>query len=194
MVMQFLHQTNLCFLLHRLVRRTVLTYTEGVVAPDELNRQLHKCRHTNSRFHIIAEHKERTTCRDDTAVQRHTDTYARHRELTHARLQELTAEITLLQRMGLLQETVRLIGVREVSRRNDHITYILSEEGQHLTARITGSVTRFLLNQAPIHTRCLAAHEGLIFSCILRISLCPLVVSGVFLIRYLAQLNSALFV
>ena len=68
MVMQFLHEAYLSLLLHRFVGRTVFAYAESVVAPNELDRYLHQCRHTHGGFHIVAEHKESTTSRDDTAV------------------------------------------------------------------------------------------------------------------------------
>ena len=127
MVMEFLHQADLSLLLNRLVGRTVFADTESVVRPDEFHRQLHKCRHTYRGFHIIAEDEERTACRDDSAMQRHTDHHTSHRQLAYTCLQELTAEIAFLEGVGLLEETVGLVGVREVSRRNDHVAYVLCQ-------------------------------------------------------------------
>ena len=109
MVMQFLHEAYLCLLLHGFVGRTVLAYAESIVAPNELDRNLHQCCHTHGGFHIVAEHKESTAGGDDTAVQCHTHAYTSHRQLAHAGLQESTGEITFGKGFALLQEAVRLV-------------------------------------------------------------------------------------
>ena len=127
-------------------------------------------------------------------MQRHTDTYASHRELCHTGLQELTAEVTFLQCMGLLQEAVRLIGVAQVCRADNHITDVLCQETQHLTAGVTRCIAGFLLNQTPVDTRNFTRHEGLVLVRCKRVLFFPFVISRIFLIGDLTQLNSAVLI
>ena len=47
-------------------------------------------------------------------MQRHTDAAACHSELGNTCLEECTAEISLDESLGLLQESVGLVGIREV--------------------------------------------------------------------------------
>src|SRR5574344_2857721 len=109
MVLEFLHEANLCLLLYRLMSRAIFTHTECVVSPDELDWKFHKGCHTNSRFHVVRENKESTACRDDTSVESHTDAAASHSELCHTCLEECSREVTLCECMSLVQETVCLV-------------------------------------------------------------------------------------
>ena len=113
-VLQLLHQADLCLLLNRLVGRTVLTDTEGVVGPDELHGQLHEGSHTNGGLHVVGEYEEGTASGDDTTVEGHTDAAASHRELSHTSLEEGTAEVATNEVVSLLQEAVGVIRVRQV--------------------------------------------------------------------------------
>ena len=194
MVVQFLHETDLCLLLDGFVRRTVFADTESIVRPYELNRQFHQGSHADRRFHIIAENEEGAAGRDDTAVERHTDHDAGHGEFRHTGLEELTGEIAFLEGVGLLEEAVGLIRVGEVRGRNNHVTYVLREEREDDTAGITGSGTGFLLDEAPVDTRYITRHEGLVFVRCKRVGLFPVMVSRVFLISYLTKFDSAVFV
>ena len=112
-VLQLLHQAYLCLLLNRLVGRSVLTDTEGVVGPDELDGHFHQGCHTYGGLHIVGEDEEGAAGGDDTTVEVHTDTHTGHGELSHTGLEESTLEVTALQTLGLLQETVGLVGVGE---------------------------------------------------------------------------------
>ena len=82
-VLELLHQTDLCFLLYGLVRRTIFTDTEGIMRPDELHGELHEGCHTDSGLHIVREDKEGTAGSDDTTMKSHTDTEASHSELSY---------------------------------------------------------------------------------------------------------------
>ena len=127
-------------------------------------------------------------------MQRHTDHHTSHGEFAHTGLQELTAEITFLEGMGLLEEAVGLVGVREVRRANNHVTNVLSQEAQHLTAGVTGSVAGFLLDEAPVDAGYFSGHEGLVFVRCQRVCLCPLVVSDVAFVAYLTQFGCTVVV
>ena len=131
MVLQFLHQTNLCFLFYGLVGRTVFTYTECIVCPDELHGQFHQGSHTNGRLHVVREYKEGTACRNHATVQSHTDAAASHCQLSHTSLEECTREVATDNVVRLLQETVSLIGVREVGRSANHVGHLLGENAQY---------------------------------------------------------------
>ena len=66
--------------IQRFVCRSVFAYAEGIVRPDELNRLFHQGSHSDSGFHVVGEYEERTAGYDYTSVERHTDTYASHRQ------------------------------------------------------------------------------------------------------------------
>ena len=82
-VLELLHQADLCFLLYGLVCRTIFTDTEGIMRPDELHWELHKGCHTDSGLHVVREDKEGTAGSDDTTMKSHTDTEASHSEFSH---------------------------------------------------------------------------------------------------------------
>ena len=109
MVLQFFHQADLCFLFYRFMSRSIFTYTEGIVGPDEFNRKLHQGSHTYCRFHIVGEYEEGSTCRNYTSVESHTEAAACHRQLGYTGLQECSAEIALHESVCFLQETIRLV-------------------------------------------------------------------------------------
>ena len=113
-VLQFFHQADLCFLFNRFVCRSVFTYAEGVVRPDELNRLFHQGSHANCGFHVVREYEERTASYDYTSVERHTDTQTGHRQFGYAGLKECTAEITFHECMCFFQEAVGLVRVGKV--------------------------------------------------------------------------------
>ena len=91
--------------------RTVFTYTECVVCPNELHGNFHQCSHTYGRFHIVREYEECSASWDYTTMQCHTDTAASHSQFGNTSLEECTAEITFLESMRLFQEAVCLIRV-----------------------------------------------------------------------------------
>ena len=87
-VVELLHETNLCFLLNWLVSRTVFTNAERIVGPDELNWKFHEGCHTNCWLHVVAEYEECTACWDNTSVKCHTDAAACHSEFGNTCLKE----------------------------------------------------------------------------------------------------------
>ena len=109
MVLQLLHEANLCLLLNWLVSRSVLTNAECIVSPDELHWNLHQGSDTNSWLHIIREYEECTHCCNHTTVEHHTDTHISHSQLSNTSLEESTREVTANDALGLLQETICLI-------------------------------------------------------------------------------------
>ena len=82
-VLELLHQADLCFLFYRLMGRTIFTDTEGIMRPDELHGELHEGCHTDSGLHVVREDKEGTAGSDDTTMKSHTDTEASHSELSY---------------------------------------------------------------------------------------------------------------
>ena len=52
-ILEFLHKTDLCLLLHRFMSRSVFSYAESIMRPDELDWKFHQSSHTDSRLHII---------------------------------------------------------------------------------------------------------------------------------------------
>ena len=78
MIFQFFHQADLSFLFYRFVSRTVFTYAECVVCPDEFHWLFHQSSHTYGRFHVVGEYEEGTASSDHTTVERHTDTDTSH--------------------------------------------------------------------------------------------------------------------
>ena len=114
MTVELLHKADLCLLLNRLVGRAVLTYAECVVRPDKLDRELHQGCHTHCWLHVVREYEEGTAGRDDTSVESHTYAAAGHGKLRHTSLEECAAEIVAGDRVGLLEESVGLVGVGKV--------------------------------------------------------------------------------
>ena len=92
MVLELLHETNLSFLLHRLVCGAILANAECVMCPDKLDWHSHKGCHTDGGLHIIREDKECAASGDNTSMQVHTNAYASHGELAYACLEEGTTE------------------------------------------------------------------------------------------------------
>ena len=114
MVLQLFHQTNLHFLFNRFVCRSVFTYAEGIVRPDELNRLFHQGSHSDSGFHVVGEYEECAAGYDYTSVERHADTYASHRQFGNTGLKECTTEIAFYECMCFLQEAVGLVRIGKV--------------------------------------------------------------------------------
>ena len=114
MVLKLLHKANLCFLLNRLVGRSVLANAECVVCPYKLNRYAHKGSHTDGRLHIVGKYEEGTASRDNTTVQIHTDADASHRQLGNTSLEESAREVVCLEVVCVLEEAVGLVAVAEV--------------------------------------------------------------------------------
>ena len=127
-IAELLHQTYLRLLLHRLVGRAVLTHTEGIVSPDELDREFHQSRHPDGRFHIVGEYEESAAGRDHAAVKCHTYAAAGHRKLGHAGLEEGATEVVCSQGASLLEEAVGLVGVGKVRGSAYHIRNLLGED------------------------------------------------------------------
>ena len=97
MILQFFHQADLCLLLNRLVGRSVFSYTESIVCPDELDGHFHQCGHTDSGLHIVGEYEECTASGDNATMQIHTYAHASHCQLGNAGLEEGTVEVVGLQ-------------------------------------------------------------------------------------------------
>ena len=127
-------------------------------------------------------------------MKRHTDHDARHGELGHTGLQELTAEIAFLEGVRFFEEAVGLITITQIRRRNNHITHVLCQMAEDGRGSVTGSCSGFLLNQRPVDAWRFAGHESLIFVGSQRISLFPLVVSLVFLVAEFTQFRRAVVV
>ena len=71
-VLQFLHQADLCLLLDGLMGGAVLADAEGIVRPDELDGKFHQCRQACCRLDIVAEDEERAAGGNHSAMQGHT--------------------------------------------------------------------------------------------------------------------------
>ena len=63
-------------------------------------------------------------------MESHTDAAASHGELSYTSLEERTAEVALHESLGLLEEAVGLVRVREVGRSADHVWYLLCQNAQ----------------------------------------------------------------
>ena len=130
-VLELLHEADLCLLLDGLMGGAVLADTEGVVGPNELDGQLHQGGHADGRLHVVREYEERTAGGDDTAVEGHADAAACHGELCHASLEESTGEVAADNVVGLLEEAVGLVAVGQVGRGADHVGHLLGQHAQH---------------------------------------------------------------
>ena len=111
MVLQLLDQADLSLLFYRLVGGTVFTYAEGIVSPDELDGHFHQGSHADGGLHVVAEDEEGAASGYDATMERHTDADASHGQLGHTGLEEGSAEVALGKGVGLLEETIRLVGV-----------------------------------------------------------------------------------
>ena len=60
-------------------------------------------------------------------MEHHTDAATSHGQLGYTGLEERTAEITGGESVGLLQETVGLIGIGKVGGSDDHVFYMGSK-------------------------------------------------------------------
>lgn len=125
---QFFHQADLGFLLYRFMGRTVFTYTEGIVCPDELHGNFHQGCHTYGRFHVVGEYEESSASGDYTAMQCHTDTATCHSQLGNTGLEECTAEVTFLEGMCFLRNPSVL---SELEGRQKQQSYFLLEWREH---------------------------------------------------------------
>ncbi len=103
----------------------------------------------------------------------------------------MSAEVAALERVSLFQESVCLVGVRQVCRTYNHITYVLCQETQYGSTCTTGRVTGFLLNETPVDVRHFAGHEGFVLVRRNGVLLLPLEVSGVTFVSQFAELGSA---
>ena len=129
MVLQLLHQADLRFLLDGFVRRAVLANAESVVRPDELHGHLHQGSHSDGGLHVIAEDEERAASRYYASMKHHADAAASHRQLGNTCLQEVSAVVVARDdSRATFQEAVRLVGVAEVGRADNHIGHLLCEE------------------------------------------------------------------
>ena len=52
-VLEFLHEADLCFLLNGFVGRTVFANAEGIVCPDELDGDFHESSHADGGLHVV---------------------------------------------------------------------------------------------------------------------------------------------
>ena len=77
------------------------------------------------------EYEESSASGDYTAVQCHTDTAASHSQLGNTGLEECTAEVTFLEGMCFLEESVCLVGIGKVGRSNNHIFYLRPVQRNH---------------------------------------------------------------
>ena len=172
-VFQFFHQADLGFLLYRFMGRTVFTYTEGIVCPDELHGNFHQGCHTYGRFHVVGEYEESSASGDYTAMQCHTDTATCHSQLGNTGLEECTAEVTFLEGMCFLEESVCLVGIGKVGRSNNHIFYLSGESTEHSGRCCAGGNACFLFDGGPIHFGSLAGEKHFQFGSLFWIGFCP---------------------
>ena len=63
-------------------------------------------------------------------MESHTDAAASHGELGYTCLEERSTEVALNQSLGLLQESVGLVRVREVGGSADHVGNLLCQYAQ----------------------------------------------------------------
>src|SRR5574344_352824 len=96
--------------------RSVFSYTESIVRPNELHRNFHQSSHTQSRFHIVREYEESSASRNDTTMQSHTDATASNRQFRNTSMKKGTREIVGSKSMRFLQEAVRLIRISQIGR------------------------------------------------------------------------------
>ena len=146
-------------MLYGLVRGAVLTHTERVVRPDIYHVQTHERRQTHRRLHVVREDEECSACGDNAAMQRHAVHHARHRQLRHARLEELARKVTLGEGLGLLQEAVRLVRVAQVGRRHDHVVHLLGIDSEHRRRSGAGRDVRLHLYLVVVYFGYLARKE-----------------------------------
>ena len=192
MVLQLFHQANLCLLLYRLVGRSVLTHTECIVSPDELDRNLHQGCDTNSWFHIVGEYKECTHCCYHATVKHHTDTHICHGKLGYTSLEECSREVTTYHALGLLEEAVGLVGVREVGRSADHVRNLFCQNTQTSSRCCTGGRTCLLFYLAPVYLWSLAREPLIHLGALLRVGLAPFCLGSLTLGNNLLQLLGTL--
>ena len=159
--------------------RTILTYAECIVRPDELDGQLHEGSHTYGRLHVVREYEESTAGRDDTTMQCHTDTAASHGQLCHTSLEEGTAEVALGESLGLLQEAIRLVRVGEVGGSTNHIGNLLCQYAQASGRSVAGSIVVLLNTLAPVNLGSLSAEPLSLLGSLVGIGLSPCLLLGI---------------
>ena len=156
MVLQLLHETDLCLLLHGLVGGTILAYTERIVCPDKLDRHLHESSHADGGLHIVGEHKECAASGDNATVQIHAYADAGHGELAHTCLEERAREIVVTHVLCLLLEAIGLVRVAEVGRRAHHVAHLLCKHTETVGRGCTRSCITRLHESAPVDLRSIA--------------------------------------
>ena len=159
--------------------------------PDEFHRLFHQGGHADSRFHVVREYEESGTCRDYTAMKRHTDTDTSHAQFGYTGLEESTAKVTAFECVCLLEEAVGFVGVGEVGRSHYHVFHLSSKSAEHSCRSGTGGDTCFLFDGIPVHFRSFAGEELGHFSCQFRICFGPFVLYGMLLGYDLFQIFSA---
>ena len=121
----------------------------------------------------------------------HSYAAAGHCELCNSGLEECSGKIAFAQFGGLLEETVCLVGIAQVSRRNYHISHLLSQLRKHCRRCTPCGIVPFLLNCRPINLRCLAAEPFRLLCCQFRICSCPGCLEGLLLSYNLLEFSLA---
>ena len=127
MVLEFLHEADLCLLLYGLMSGSILTHTECIVRPDEFHGELHEGCHTYCWLHIVGEDEECGARCDDASVECHAYAAACHGELCHTCLKECAGEVAFGECLSLLEEGDSLVRFGKVGRRADHVGHLLCE-------------------------------------------------------------------
>ena len=117
---------------------------------DIFHGKLHKCRHTDCRLHIVAEHKECAASPQHSAMKHDTIDYTCHRKLRHSCMKKASCEIIFCDRACLLQPSVGLVGVGKVGTRYDHIPYMVGKIAKHISGSSTACHSGFEIDSIPI--------------------------------------------
>ena len=193
-VFEFLHQADLCLLLNRLVRGSVFADAEGIVRPNELDGQFHKRGHADGGLHVVGEDEEGAHRRDDAAVERHADADAGHREFRNAGLEEAAAEVGARDFRSVFQEAVRLVGVAEVGRGDNHIGHIFREQREAGGRAVARGLVGLLLDGVPGDFGQAVVHPVVEAGCLFGIGIGPSLLFGVAFLSPSAEFRLALFV
>ena len=106
-------------------------------------------------------------------MQGHTIDDGCHGKFRHAGMQESSREVVGLERSAHLEETVGLVAVGKVGRRDDHVINLLGEGGEHVGAGSAGGDAGLVLNGGIVHLGSLAVNIVLQALHGLGILLCP---------------------
>ena len=176
------------------MRGSVFADAEGIVCPNELDGQFHKRGHADGGLHVVGEDEECSHRRDDAAVERHADADAGHREFRNAGLEEAAAEVGARDFRSVFQEAVRLVGVAEVGRGDNHIGHIFREQREAGGRAVARGLVGFLLDGVPRNFGQAVVHPVVEAGCLFGVGIGPGPLFGVAFLSPGAEFRLALFV